>query len=149
MKTYTFKSTKNNQNTAEKSLNAMLAEKILEFAPYLKKDKSTKKTIDIDITIPKKKLASANTLNGVKIDDFIDACAFLSKYKGVHAFNSCKDEYDFELSDGTPVRIFDDEIQIGYTLIPMEWFIEPNEYLSAFTPKKKKMIVDIAVKLAA
>ena len=149
MKTYTFKSTKNIQNNAEKSLNAMLAKKILEFAPYLKKEKPAKKTIDIDITIPKKKIDTTNSINGVKINDFIDACVFLSKYKNNYTFDSGKDEYDFELSDGTPVRIFDDEIQIGYTLIPMEWLIDPNEYISAFTPKKKKMIIDIAVKLAA
>ncbi len=148
MKIYTFKSTNNTKNTAEKSLNDMLAEKILEFAPYLKK-KPAKKTIDIDITIPKKKLNEANSINGIKINDFIDACAFLSNYKTSYAYDSGKDEYDFELSDGTPVRIFDDEIQIGYTLIPMDWLIDPELYISTFTPKKKKMIIDIAVKLAA
>ena len=149
MKIYTFKSTTNTKNTAEKSLNDMLAEKILEFAPYLKKEKPAKKTIDIDITIPKKRFDAIGSINNVKINDFIDACAFLSKYKPNYTFDSGKDEYDFELSDGTPVRIFDDEIQIGYTLIPMDWLIDPNLYISAFTPKKKKMIIDIAVKLAA
>lgn len=151
MKIYTFKSTNNTvKNNAEKSLNDMLASKILDFAPYLKPTKKDKKTtVDIDITVPKSKISSFKTLNGVKINDFVDACLFLNKYKSNYTFDSGKDEYDFELSDGTPVRIFDDEIQIGYDLIPMEWLLEPNLYISSFTPKKKKLIIDIAVKLAA
>lgn len=145
IKTYSFKSTNNNnKKSAATTMNNMFKEKIFAFAPYLKKENKTKKTINIDITIPKKK-----TFNGISIDDFASACAFLATYNPhKYTFDTGKDEYDFELPDGTPVRFFDDEIQIGYDLIPLTHFTN-TKYFDMFTPENKKIIIDIAVKLAA
>lgn len=138
MKTYIFKnkSTKNNSNNLSNSaqnMNKEFAKKILAFAPYLKPD--TYNTIEI--TMPKPKKATT-----VKINDFISACKFLDNYKKNHYFG--KDEYDFELADGTPVRIFDDEIQIGYDLFDFDQLFAPDFHIPE---KKKKLIIDIAIKL--
>jgi len=136
MKTYNFKinkSTKKNTTNVINDMNKSFLDAIFNFAPYLK-PKTEKKTIDVFFTKPKD---LSDNLN------FYKACEFLSKY------NSGKDEYDYELADGTPVRIFDDEIQIGYDVIPFDYILTPSKYAQFFTPKKKKLIIDIAIKMAA
>ena len=136
MKTYNFKinkSTKKNTTNVINDMNKSFLDAILDFAPYLKPEKKTN-TIDVFLNKSKDLSDSFN---------FYKACEILSKY------NSGKDEYDYELADGTPVRVFDDEIQVGYDVIPLNWFLTPDKYTSFFTPKKKKLIIDIAIKIAA
>lgn len=143
MKTYIFKSTKNNNNNSgnsAKNMNKEFAKKILEFAPYLKPDTYEKINLTTSFKKPKPKF----NINGIEINDFISACMFLDNYKKTHIFG--KDEYDFELPDGTPVRIFDDEIQIGYEIYDFDSLLIPKFY-TTIPEKKKKIIIDIAIKL--
>lgn len=143
MKTYTFKkSTKKNfiNNNIDK-MNALFTKKIKEFAPYLNSsNNNTPKSINITYK---------TTPNYTKTLDFIEANNILFNYFKFKTFleKSIYDDYDFELEDGTPVKIFDDEIQIGYDLIPIKYFANPETYLFGLEPKKKKMIIDIAIKL--
>lgn len=150
MKTFINIKSTNNKNTfgnSAKNMNLDFIEKILDFAPYFKPE--TTKSITIAGTFkPKKKPTtkkSGITYNGIDIYDFASACKFLDTYKkDLFAFDT-KDEYDFELADGTPVRIFDDEIQIGYDLYDLPFgksFFDLN-----IPEKKKKTIIDIAIKL--
>lgn len=53
------------------------------------------------------------------------------------------DDYDFELGDGTPVKIYSDFIQVGYDIIPRNSFT----YFADLTPKKKKTIIEIITKI--
>lgn len=141
MKTYIFKSTNNKSNNTSnsaKTMNDDFRNKILEFAPYLKKKENKKTIININMPLKPKK-----TYTGINIFDFASACKFLDNYKSIYLNN--KDEYDFELADGTPVRIFDDEIQIGYDILDFNDLISLD---SIYIPEnKKKLIIDIAIKL--
>lgn len=77
--------------------------------------------------------------NGTKTtfdNEFINAVKFLKSY-------TPKDKY-YELSDGTPIVFFEDEIQIGFDLIPRDEF---TDFISTFTPAKKKTIIDIYIKI--
>ena len=100
-----------------------------------------KKPITIDITL-KKNSCSGCPLKGIcnsyTIDTFTDAIKFLSHYE--------KDDYDFKLDDGTPVKFFGNTIQIGYDL----YYVKNNDYSSIFDiidEPKKKSIIDIYIKL--
>lgn len=101
---------------------------------------STKKTIDIDITIPKKKSFSFD-FGKKKIDtnyeNLFKAIAFLSNY------DSSKDNYDFKTDDGTPIKLFADEIQIGYDLIPLNNFTK--KIYDSLSDNAKKSIIDIYI----
>lgn len=143
MKTYTFKeSTKKNFiNSSIDNMNALFTKKIKEFAPYLNSsNNNTPKSINI---------IYKETPEITKTIDFIEANNILFNYFKFKTFSekSIYDDYDFELKDGTPVKIFDDEIQIGYDLIPIKYFANPKLYLFGLEPKKKKLIIDIAIKL--
>lgn len=146
---FSFKTTENKKSNVDK-MNDDIMKAILNFAPYLKKDnkKNNKKEKCEKIfkeflnTCPNNK-KERTTINGIDILDFANACALLSRTPNP------KDTYDFELPDGTPVRIFDDEIQVGYDLIPKSYLFEPTKYYDFFTPKQKKIVIDIALKMAA
>lgn len=51
-------------------------------------------------------------------------------------------DYDFEDEFGTPVKIFDNFIQIGYDIIPIA-----TGSLNHLKPKTKKLILDITIKV--
>ena len=51
--------------------------------------------------------------------------------------------YDFKLYDGTPVKMFSDEIQIGYDLIPLTGFT--REYYNSLSESTRKHIIDITI----
>ena len=143
MNTYTFtlnNSTKNPSNSfanASKALDALLYANIDAAIPYLggkandaiiikpKKEK----TIDIDITISKK-----NKKKDITFADFIKAFA---------AMNKAKDTYDFKLDDGTPIKFFNDEIQIGYELFDIDEGY--REIYNRMSNAKKRTIIDIYI----
>ena len=54
-----------------------------------------------------------------------------------------KPMYDFKLYDGTPVKMFSDEIQIGYDLIPLTGFT--REYYNSLSENTRKHIIDITI----
>ena len=48
-----------------------------------------------------------------------------------------KDDYDYLLPDGTPVKLYSDRIQIGFTTIPL--FKTNDYYFGLGTPTKKEI----------
>lgn len=145
MKTYTFtlnnsKNPSNSYSNASKAIDALILSNLKKTIPYIAgkaisddtyiiKPKKAKKRIDIDITISKK-----NPKKGITFADFIKAFAKMAEEQ---------DTYDFKLDDGTPIKIFSDEIQIGYDLYTIE-----NGYKEIFnrtSDTKKKTIIDIYI----
>lgn len=51
-------------------------------------------------------------------------------------------DYDFEDEFGTPIKIFDNFVQIGYDIIPIA-----TGSLNYLKPKTKKTIIDIVIKI--
>lgn len=96
-----------------------------------KKDKK----INININLNKK---NKRDLDFRRYDDFIKAMEYFSNYDD-------EDTYDFLLDDGTPVKIFADEIQIGYDLIPRTRMTE--SIFNGLSAKTKKNIIDIYIKI--
>lgn len=163
MKTTTFyinKTKKNNSNNNfrladySKMLDAIITRNVKAKNPYLFGEEigwdgftygTEHKPITIDINLGKKKSCSGCPLKGLcggyTLNTFTDAINFLANYK-----KFAKDDYDFKLSDGTPVKFFSDgSIQIGYDLYyPNEDY--SNIYDILDTPKKKS-IIDIYIKL--
>lgn len=159
MKTYTFnvnKNTKtinssnNNFNTSAYIDNVVLSN-LKRAIPYAFKGTidedyrpsmyvtEPKKVVDIDITI-KKSPTTYTSLDFNKYTDFIKAIEFLS------SLDNYDDSADFYLEDGTPVRIFEDEIQVGFTLIPLRK-ISKNAY-DKLSKKNKKAIIDLVINIS-
>lgn len=139
MTTYTFSLPKKNKNTiSANTYKESLADKILNAYPWLDSKKDTKKEI-IDLymisnPIPKFYTANDFLTNKYNLEsEFFNALTSLSSY--------AKD-YDFKDEFGTPIRIFDNFVQIGYEVIP----ITPGS-LNYLKPKTKKTIIDITVKI--
>ena len=100
---------------------------------FTKKAKKNNKTIDITISGLKAKNAYAPDY-----DTFEKAVSYLHHKNG-------GDTYDFKLDDGTPVKLFDDELQIGYELFPLT---EGTMYLyKALSESSKKNIIDIYINI--
>lgn len=76
-----------------------------------------------------------NNYDTMSIDDILDIIIGLPEEK----------KYDFKLDDGTPVKFYDDRIQIGYEVIPF------GHTLFSYTPEKtkkiKKTITDIYINI--
>lgn len=53
-----------------------------------------------------------------------------------------KKDYDFEDEFGTPIKIFDNFVQIGYEIIPIA-----TSSLNYLKPKTKKTIIEITIKI--
>lgn len=107
----------------------------LESGKVYSYNKNKKKTIDITIDSTKK------TTRTCKSPDFLTFAKavkhLLSKTDG--------DTYDFKLDDGTPVKMFSDELQIGYELFPLN---EGTMYLyKTLSESRKKNIIDIYINI--
>lgn len=77
-----------------------------------------------------------NNINDtMSIDDIIDLIINLPEEK----------KYDFKLDDGTPVKFYDDRIQIGYEVIPFGHTM--FSYAPEKTKKIKKTITDIYINI--
>ena len=154
MKKYTFYTKKTNNNTTpsndySKILSDIISSNILKANPYfadIEKPKSKKVNIDIEITKKPTYTFKDDQYEGIlKAIDF-----FYSDMMG-------KKNYDFLLPDGTPVKKFHDEIQIGYDLIPLNSFTKKvYEYLKDMNktkivefyvnmPKKYKKDINILI----
>lgn len=148
MKTYTFKTIKTKKNDAKSGNNFsemfdnIILNNMLKANPYLadmfenetittKTPKS--KTIDIDITI-EHPYTKNTEYDGIK------KC--IEYFYANHPF---KKDYDFKLPDGTPVKLYSDEIQIGYDLIPLNGFTK--KVYDALSEECKKNIVEITIEL--
>lgn len=147
MKKYTFTTIKTKKNNAKSDNNFsemfdnIILANMLKANPYLtdlfdktvitKKPKN--KTIDIDITI-EHPYTTNTEYDGIKkcIEFF-------------YTNNPFKKNYDFKLPDGTPVKLFSNEIQIGYDLIPLNNFTK--KIYDALSEECKKNIVEITIEL--
>lgn len=158
MKKYTFhttglNNTKNNNSTDySKVLDNIISANILKANPYFAEfetnvPKNTKE-INIDIEIQK---TPTYTFEDDQYEGILKAIDFF--YSDMMG----KKNYDFLLPDGTPVKKFHDEIQIGYELIPLNSFTKKvYEYLKNMNktkivefyvnmPKKYKKDINILI----
>lgn len=90
-----------------------------------------------------KKLFGFNPYNNINFDletEFYNAIDALNTYACAHC--PFVKDYDFEDIFGTPVKIFDNFIQIGYEIIP----IAAGSF-KRLKPKTKKTIIDITIKI--
>ena len=133
MTTYTFNFPKKSNIKSNKDI---LADKILNAYPWLSGEKEEKETLDIylidSISCPIGKKSTLLTLDDLENEFFTFA----------RNYSSLAKDYDFEDEFGTPIRIFDNFVQIGYEVIP----IVPGS-LNHLKPKTKKTIIDITIKL--
>lgn len=171
MKTYNIditinKSKKNNNPSIFGSASAYIDNLILtnlkKTAPYLfSKSEPSSKTIIIDDTFGytnNGKLKSGKTYTFTKGEDKKTIDIFIPSKKATkpdyitfskalaHLLSkNCGDTYDFLLDDGTPVKMFADEIQIGYELLPLN---EATKYIyNALSDSRKKDIIDIYINI--
>ena len=100
---------------------------------FTKKAKKNNKTINITVSG-----AKAKNVYEPDYNTFEKAVNYLLHKNG-------GDTYDFKLDDGTPVKLFDDELQIGYELFPLT---EGTMFLyNALSESSKKNIIDIYINI--
>lgn len=134
MKKYTFYTKKTNNNTTpsnnySKILSDIISANILKANPYFEEITPKKtKNFNIEIEIEKK---PTYTFEDDQYEGILKAIDLF--YSGLIDENT----YDFKLPDGTPVKKFGNEIQIGLDLIPLNKFTEKiYEYLKDMNKKK-------------
>jgi hypothetical protein len=155
MKHYTIKINKNNNsginfrnnNNASKALDDLILSNMIKMNPYLaykKKDNLLGSMFDAagfdssdNDTIIISNRPNSNFLKGTFDARFAEAAKFLASY------TPTKKIY---FTDGTPIAFFEDEIQIGDTLIPLYELTSPK-YYNAFTPETKKIIINIFISI--
>ena len=93
-----------------------------------------KKTITTDTTFILLEEPTNNSFINKTIDELIDEIIGMSSEK----------KYDFKLNDGTPVKFYDDRIQIGYDVFTFgcPFYASPEK-----TKKIKKTITDIYISI--
>jgi hypothetical protein len=72
-------------------------------------------------------------------DEFTKAAKFLSTYTPT--------KKSYIINKTLPITFFEDEIQIGYDLIPLHKLASP-EYYTTFTPDIKKAIINIYISIS-
>ena len=134
MKKYTFYTKKTDNNTIpsnnySKILSDIISANILKANPYFE-DITPKKTknINVEIEIEKKPMY---TFKDNQYEEIL---------KAIDIFYTTlidTDTYDFKLPDGTPVKKFNNEIQIGLDLIPLNNLTNKiYEYLKKMNKEK-------------
>ena len=143
MKHYTIKFNNNNTNTttfdfrnnnATKALDDLILSNIIKKNPFLAPSYYEKKksdTIIIDNRI------TSSPLKGNFDTDFAKAAAFLANY------TPTKSIYTFDNND---ITFFEDEIQIGSTLIPL-YMLESSSYYDLIPKKTKEIIINIFISI--
>lgn len=145
MKKYTFKidntanTTTNPSNTYSEIIDNIISSNVIKNNPWFATIEETpkrKKNININIDITRKP-KKTYTYNSIDYGDIFDMIKFIYDYK-------CeKPSYDFKLPDGTPVKMFSDEIQIGYDLIPLTGFT--RAIYDSLSESSRKRIIDIYI----
>lgn len=151
MTTYKFKLSNNNSNNTiynnsyADELKSIIANNIAAKNPWLNPKKTKSSTIIFNSIKP-----SYTNLGWFNIDsDYKTAIKILDSYaakkynKKYLTFSDGIDEYDFEI-DGTPIRIFDDMIQIGNRMFSKN---ASKDYYINLEPSFKKIIIDIIIKI--
>ena len=145
MKKYTFKidntakTTINPSNTYSEIIDNIISSNVIKNNPWFATINETpkrKKDININIDITRKP-KKTYTYDSIDYGDIFDAIKFIYDYKRE------KPSYDFKLYDGTPVKMFSDEIQIGYDLIPLNNFTKA--YYDLLSEDTRKHIIDIYI----
>ena len=145
MKKYTFKidntakTTTNPSNTYSEIIDNIISSNVIKNNPWfasIDEIPKRKKNININIDITRKP-KKTYTYNSIDYGDIFDMIKFIYDYK-------CeKPSYDFKLPDGTPVKMFSDEIQIGYDLIPLTGFT--RAIYDSLSESSRKRIIDIYI----
>lgn len=145
MKKYTFKidntakTTTNPSNTYSEIIDNIISSNVIKNNPWFATIDETpkrKKNININIDITRKP-KKTYTYDNIDYGDIFDMIKFIYDYK-------CeKPSYDFKLHDGTPVKMFSDEIQIGYDLIPLTGFT--RAIYDSLSESSRKQIIDIYI----
>lgn len=145
MKKYTFKidntakTTINPSNTYSEIIDNIISSNVIKNNPWFATINETpkrKKDININIDITRKP-KKTYTYDNIDYGDIFDMIKFIYNYK-------CeKPSYDFKLHDGTPVKMFSDEIQIGYDLIPLTGFT--RAIYDSLSESSRKQIIDIYI----
>ena len=145
MKKYTFKidntakTTTNPSNTYSEIIDNIISSNVIKNNPWFATiDETPKRKKDININIDiTRKPKKTYTYNSIDYGDIFDMIKFIYDYK-------CeKPSYDFKLHDGTPVKMFSDEIQIGYDLIPLTGFT--RAIYDSLSESSRKRIIDIYI----
>ena len=155
MKHYTIKlNNKNNNsfsfrnliNNPSKSLDDIIFANLIKMNPYLddSKEDATLDAMLAEANMTGDRIIIPNRDNGYLLKDnfnteFIKAANFLSNY-------APKTKKYYTLFDGTPIKFFEDEIQIGYDLIPL-YKLESPKYYNTFTPTIKNTIINIFISI--
>lgn len=123
-----------NTNNPSKSLDDLILSNIIKTNPYLGGfyGYTTKKDND-RITISNRNYSSI--LKDDFDTEFAKAAKFLAKY------NPGKNIYTFDEND---ITFFEDEIQIGSTLIPL-YMLEDYRYYKDITPATKNIIINLFI----
>ena len=145
MKKYTFKidntakTTINPSNTYSEIIDNIISSNVIKNNPWFATINETpkrKKEININIDITRKP-KKTYTYDNIDYGDIFDMIKFIYNYK-------CeKPSYDFKLPGGTPVKMFSDEIQIGYDLIPLTGFT--RAIYDSLSESSRKQIIDIYI----
>ena len=140
-----------NNNSDSNFLDNLIKNNILSKNPWLATPKKTANFNDIadfildsiDILPKKKKITSIDiTITKMKkiptySDNILGMVNFISSLKA-------KDTYDGLTADGTPFKIYDSFIQIGYDYIP---FTSSPIFLDKIKPTTKKNLIEIYIDL--
>ena len=136
--------TTNNGNIYSKMLDNIILDTVMKNNSYLYKTKKEKEAdlidamfADIDHTYISESLKSDNL--------FTKACKVLAGYNKKKAKGITLGKI-YRLSDGTAIIFYDDEIQIGTDLYSYADF-NNFDFISGLTPEKKKIIIEINIKL--
>lgn len=149
MKKYTIKLKKNNgsfnnSTNASKALDDLIYAGLTKMNPYLKKTKSDN-LLDAMFEDASFETYDHITIHNGSIlkDDFDTDFAKAAKFLASYTPNK-----KYILTDGTPIVFFEDEIQIGYDLIPLYKLSSPK-YYTLFTPETKKTIINLFITINA
>ena len=143
MKTYTIKINNNNNSSngsfftnASKNLDNLILTNMKKMNPYLNTDPD----YTLDSMFDEAGFIYRDNgclLKGNFDTEFARAAKFLANY-------TPKKKY-FIFGD-TPIEFFEDEIQIGYDLIPLSK-LSNIRYYNTFTPEIKKTIINIYISI--
>jgi len=154
MKTYTIKINRNNNNSfnfrnlnnASKNLDDLIIAGLTKMNPYLRGTKNigtpdptlnamlAEAGFDTDDHIIISNRDNSYLLKDNSIE-FAKAAKFLSNYTPIKKYY---------LYDETPIEFFEDEIQIGSTLIPL-YKLSDSRYYRTFDRKTKNIIINLFI----
>lgn len=144
MKKYTFKidntakTTTNPSNTYSEIIDNIISSNVMKNNPWFANIETPKRKKDININIDiTRKPKKTYTYDSIDYGDIFDMIKFIYDYKRE------KPSYDFKLPDGTPVKMFSDEIQIGYDLIPLTGLT--RAFYDTLSESSRKHIIDIYI----